>query len=268
MTARRIPTNLGSLYANINGSGPAIIFWPSLMMDHTLWDSQVHHFSDHYTTIAIDPHGHGQSDALKREFTLEECAESFTAILDELGLEKAHIVGNSWGAMIGAIFAANHPDRTGCAVLANGTASEAPEAYRKEVSKFCRDVLIPEKRALFKDKRAENFLGETTFTERPDLVRRVVESAESVEPQNASYAVASVAVNRQDQHSLLANIKTPCLIIAGTEDRSFPVSELKRMAEAIPVSELVILEKVGHLAALEAPERFNELLENFLKQHG
>ncbi|MGH1352016.1 MAG: alpha/beta fold hydrolase [Methyloligellaceae bacterium] len=266
MAIRRIPTDIGSLHADINGSGPAIIFWPSLMMDHTLWAPQVNHFSDRYTTIAIDPHGHGQSDPLDREFTLEECAESFIAILDDLGLEKAHIVGNSWGAMIGAIFAARHPDRIGCAILANGTASAASEEYRREVSKFCKDVLIPEKRAKFKDRRAENFLGKTTFSERPDLVKRVVESSESVEPQSASYAVSSVAVNRRDQHDLLNKICTPCLIIAGSEDRSFPVPELREMADAIPDAELVILEKVGHLAALEAPEQFNRLLEDFLNR--
>ncbi len=267
MPSQRITTSLGALHVDINGSGPAIILWPSLMMDHTLWDRQVSHFSDRYTTIAIDPHGHGKSDPIKQEFTLEECAGSFTSILDTLNLDKAHIIGNSWGAMIGAIFAARHPDRIGCAILANGTASAAPEEYRKEVSKFCRDVLVPEKRALFKDKRAENFLGKTTFEERPDLVQRVVESAESVEPQNAAFAVASVAVNRKDQHSLLGQIKTPCLIIAGTEDRSFPVPELEKMAGAIPGSELVILEKVGHLAALEAPDKFNKLTEDFIARN-
>lgn len=267
MPTQNIHTPISTLHAEITGTGPAIIMWPSLMMDHTLWAAQVEHFSKNYTTITIDPHGHGQSGDLTNEFDLEDCAESFNAILDHLNLEKAHIFGNSWGAMIGAIFAAKYPDRVGCAVLANGTASAAPEQYKTEVSKFCRDVLIPEKRAKFTDRRAENFLGETSFSERPDLVRKVVTCTEAVKPQNAAYAVTSVAVNRKDQHKLIGNIKTPCLIIAGTEDRSFPLPELKKMADAIPNSEFIALERVGHLAALEAPQKFNELATDFLSRH-
>jgi 3-oxoadipate enol-lactonase len=61
----RIGTSLGELAVSVSGSGDALVLWPSLLMDRTLWDAQVAALSDRWTTIAIDPPGHGASGALE-----------------------------------------------------------------------------------------------------------------------------------------------------------------------------------------------------------
>src|SRR5688572_23682141 len=73
---QRIGTSLGEIAVTVrthdSGSAPVIVMWPSLLMDHTLWAAQVEHLSDRFTTVAVDPPGHGRSAALTRLFTFDE----------------------------------------------------------------------------------------------------------------------------------------------------------------------------------------------------
>ena len=71
------------------GDGPAILFWPSLLMTGELWSAQVAHFAATHTVIAVDPPGHGASEPLTGPFTFDDCVGVLTAILDELGVEQA-----------------------------------------------------------------------------------------------------------------------------------------------------------------------------------
>src|ERR1700744_6692241 len=75
--------------------------------------------------VLVDPPGQGGSQPLTGLFSFDDCARCVVDILDGLGIERAHYVGNSWGGMIGATFAATYPERLGGAVLMNCTAGRA-----------------------------------------------------------------------------------------------------------------------------------------------
>lgn len=264
MEKHRVKTSMGHVYAEVDGVGEPIVMWPSLLTDHTLWSEQRRHFRDRYTTITLDPPGQGLSDRLDRTFSFEECAYAYTEILDALGLERAHLLGNSWGAMIGGTVAATYPDRIRSAVLINGTASVSPLRPRLENTVWSLLSRRLGRLAFVKTSVVPRFLGPTTRRTRPDLVRRLVEVVKSHDARSASFAVESIVVRRPDQHELFGRIRMPVLVIAGDEDASFPVPEVRRMADAIPGAEFVVLPDVGHLAAFEAPEEVNRLVDGFL----
>ena len=274
MTAHRIRTPLGAIYVNVIGSGEPMVLWPSLLTDHTLWDRQVAAFRDRYTTIALDPPGHGRSDRLTRHFDFEACARCYVEVLEALGVERAHIVGNSWGAMVGATITATYPDRVGCAVLMNGTASAAPRRQRLQILAQKRlSVLVEHLPASIAQRLIrpgversilELFLGQTSRREQPQLVSRVRELARSHDTRSVAFAAESVVVRRRDQHQLLSTIERPVLVLAGREDATFPVDEVRCMADAIPGAEFVVIERAAHLVAAEAPDRVNALIEDFL----
>src|SRR5260370_14135676 len=102
-----------------------MMFWPSLVMTGDMWAAQADHFGTGHEVILVDPPGFGESQKLTAPFTFEDCARCIVDILDGLGLQRTHFVGNSWGGMIGATFAATYPERIGSAVLMNCTASPA-----------------------------------------------------------------------------------------------------------------------------------------------
>jgi 3-oxoadipate enol-lactonase len=198
-------------------------------------------------------------------FDFADCARSIVDMLDGLGIERTHFVGNSWGGMIGGTFAAMYPDRIGSAVLMNCTASPARLRQKFEyglllrMAKLFGGVRPPLTKSVLKA-----FLGPTTFATRPDVVAFVRDTVQAVDIDSGSWAVKSVVPARPDQRSLFAKISSPVLVVAGVEDATFPLPETIAMAEAIPDAAIAVLEGVAHLAGLENPPLVNRLIEEFV----
>lgn len=262
-----VPTVLGRIRVRTDGDGPAMLMWPSLLMDGDLWAAQAAHFADRFTVLVVDPPGHGGSEPLTGGFTFEECATVIEQVLDQFGVPRAHVLGNSWGGMVGGTFAALHPDRVGVSVLMNATASAAGRRQQIEYAAMLRAARLlggikpPLTRSVLRA-----FLGPTTLRTRPDVVRAVRAALLRVDVDSASWAVRSVVPERPDQRELFADIRTPVLVVAGEEDATFPVAETRSMAEAIPGAGFVVIDGAAHLAALEVPYQVNALVDDFLAQ--
>lgn len=250
-----------------NDSGQAMMFWPSLLMTGDMWAAQADHFGTDHRVILVDPPGFGASEKLTAAFTFDECARCIVDLLDGLGLQRAHFVGNSWGGMVGAKFAATYPDRIGSAVLMNCTASAAGARQKIEYGLLLRaagllgGIRPPLTRSVLKA-----FLGPTTFRTRPDVVTFVRESVQRVDLRSGGWAVRSVVPRRPDQRALLSAVKTPVLVVAGAEDATFGLPETIAMAEAIPDAAVAVLDGVAHLAALEDPGAVNTLIGEFVSR--
>src|SRR3954467_15773433 len=262
---QEVDTALGRVHVRTSGAGDAIMFWPSLLMTGDMWAAQADHFGDRNRVILVDPPGHGQSQKLTGLFDFAACARCIVDILDALGEDRSHFVGNSWGGMIGGTFAATYPDRIGSAVLMNCTASPAGTRQRVEygfllrMAKLVGGVRPPLTRSVLKA-----FLRPTTFATRPDVGAFVRDTVSAVDIGWASWAVKSVVPARPDQRSLFANITTPVLVVAGAEDATFPLPETIAMAEAIPGAAVAVLDGVAHLAGLENPPLVNALIGQFV----
>ncbi len=245
-----------------------MLMWPSLLMDGELWSAQIEHFRDRFQVIAVDPPGHGESEPLTKPFTFDECATAICEVLDHFNIDRAHVLGNSWGGMIGGTFAATYPDRIGVAVLMNATASPAPRGQKLEYGALIRIAkLLGGFRKPLMPSVLKAFLGPTSMKSRPDVVRQVRETAARNDIGSAAWAVRSVVPNRPDQRELFAAIRTPVLVVAGEEDATFRLPETRAMADAIPGADFVVIEGAAHLAALEAPAEVNALVDEFLDRH-
>jgi 3-oxoadipate enol-lactonase len=259
---------LGRIRLRVGGSGPAMLFWPSLLMSGTLWAGQAPYFEDRFRVILVDPPGHGASSPLRSPFTFDECAQVIAQIIDALGIDRVHVVGNSWGGMIGGTFAATYPERVGVSVLMNATASPAGLRQKVEYAALNRmaQALNGIRGPLVKPV-LDAFLGPTARATKPSVVAAVNESVRQVAISSGRRAVVSVVPRRPDQRALFGTIKTPVLVVAGAEDATFPVEETRVMADAIPGARFVVLEKAAHLAALECPDEVNALIDGFLADH-
>ncbi len=262
-----VSTALGRLAYIDTGrtGGKTLLFWPSLLMTAELWQAQLDAFSDRYRVIAIDPPGHGDSEPLQQRFSMEQCADALLELQDKLALERIVLIGNSWGAMLGAVFAARYPERIEAAVLINGTAAKAPLKQRLEfrvmVSLLKHMKQVP---GWLSKKAVTAFAGATSEREQPQLIADIDQAVRRCQPKSVAYAIDSVVIQRRDQHKALKNVSCPTLIVAGEEDRTFPPTETYGMAEAISHAEWHQLAQVGHLAAREAPEQINQLIQAVL----
>ena len=260
-----IDTVLGSVRVQVRGSGDAMMFWPSLLMTGDMWAAQAEHFGAGNRVILVDPPGFGESQKLTAPFTFDDCARCIVDILDGLGLERTHFVGNSWGGMIGGTFAATYPERIASAVLMNCTASQAGRRQKIEYGLLLRmaglmgGIRPPLTRSVLKA-----FLGPTTFTTRPDVVAYVRDTVQRVDVRSGGWAVRSVVPARPDQRALLSRVTTPVMVVAGAEDATFPLAETTAMADAIPGAAVAVLDGVAHLAGLENPPLVNKLIGEFV----
>jgi 3-oxoadipate enol-lactonase len=265
--AELIDTVMGSVRVQVRGTGQAMMFWPSLLMTGDMWAAQADHFSAEHQVILVDPPGFGGSQKLTAPFSFDDCARCIVDILDSLGIDRTHFVGNSWGGMIGGTFAATYPERIGAAVLMNCTASAAGVRQKVEyglllsMAKLFGGIRPPLTRSVL-----NAFLGPTTFATRPDVVAFVRDTVQAVDVRSGAWAVKSVVPRRPDQRALLSRIRTPVLVVAGMEDATFPLTETKAMADAIPSGAMAVLEGVAHLAALEDPAVVNKLIGEFVSR--
>jgi 3-oxoadipate enol-lactonase len=260
-----VDTVLGRIRLQIGGSGSPIVFWPSLLMTGDMWHGVADNLIARRQVILVDPPGQGGSQSLTDFFSFNDCARCVADILDGLGLDKVHFVGNSWGGMIGATFAATYPERIGRAVLMNCTAGRAGLRQKLEfavllrVAKWTGGIGSLLNRSVLKA-----FLGPTTMRERPDVVAHVSTTVKSVNIASASWAVKSVVPRRPDQRALLGRIQTPVMVVGGAEDATFPPRDAIEMANAIPNASIRVLDGVAHLAGLEDPPLVSALVEQFL----
>jgi 3-oxoadipate enol-lactonase len=266
---RTVDTALGRVRVQVGGSGSPIVFWPSLLMTGDMWHGVADNLVARRQVILVDPPGQGGSQPLTQMFTFAECARCVVDILDGLGIDRAHFVGNSWGGMIGATFAATYPERIGRAVLMNCTAGKASLHQKLQFAILLRMARWQgEIGPLLMRPVLKAFLGPTTFRERPDVVAHVRAAVSDVNIGSASWAVKSVVSARPDQRALLAGISTPVLVVGGVEDVTFPPREAIEMADAIPGSLVRVLDGVAHLAGLEDPTLVSGLVEEFLFDDG
>ena len=260
-----VNTVLGRIRLQVGGSGSPIIFWPSLLMTGDMWHGVAADLIGNHQVVLVDPPGQGGSQPLTDYFSFDDCARCVADILDGLGLDKANFVGNSWGGMIGATFAATYPDRVGGAVLMNCTAGRAGLRQKIEfailltVAKWTGGMGSLLNRPVLKA-----FLGPTTMRERPDVVAHVSSTVRSVNVASVSWAVKSVVPRRPDQRPLLGRIRTPVLVVGGAEDATFPPRDAIEMAEGIPNASVRVLDGVAHLAGLENPPLVSALVDEFL----
>ncbi|MCO5992907.1 alpha/beta fold hydrolase [Actinoallomurus rhizosphaericola] len=266
-TERLISTSLGLINVRVGGrdDGPAMVCWPSLMMDGTMWRYQYEHFAPTHRMVLIDSPGHGKSDALRKIIDLKDCSDVLVEILDALAIDTCVLVGNSWGGMLAGVFPAYHPERTAAAIGINCTAS-LPTMFESIWATALATYLSLHAKMPPLAARAARaaFAGPTAEATNPEFLK-FTDFVLGDDPKSVAWALRSILIGRKDEHRRLATIRNiPVLIIAGEEDSQFPVHAVRKMADAIEGSTFRVLLHTGHLAARENPDAVNAEIDAFL----
>ncbi|MFB7600003.1 alpha/beta fold hydrolase [Streptomyces sp. NPDC056160] len=264
---RLIPTSLGLINVRVGGraDGRPMVFWPSLMMDGTMWEYQYEHFAPTHRVVLIDSPGHGKSDALRKIIDLKDCSTVLVEILDALDIGKCVLVGNSWGGMLAGVFPAYHPERSAAAVGINCTASLPTTFESIWATALAAFLSLNSTMPALAAKAARRaFAGPSAEASNPEFVE-FTKVVLRDDPKSVAWALRSILIGRKDEHRRLNTIKdVPVLIIAGEEDSQFPVHVVRKMADAIPDSAFRVLKHTAHLAARENPASVNAEIDAFL----
>jgi 3-oxoadipate enol-lactonase len=265
-----VRTRLGRWFYEERGApkrdgAPAVVLWPSLLFDGSMWRHQVGPLAELGRVLVFDGPGHGKSE-VPPAFTLEDNTEALLDAFGELKVDRAVMVGLSWGGMLAMRMALQHPERVAALALFDTSAEPEDRAralkYRAFVA-FSRRFGLPP--ALVEAQIAPAMFCDRTLAERRDLVDRFKRAAGGYAPEGTARSAMAVVIQRKDILPRLRDIRVPTLVACGREDRGTEPVHSERIAAAIPGARLHFIEQAGHITALEQPEAVNALLVPFVR---
>jgi pimeloyl-ACP methyl ester carboxylesterase len=260
----KAPVNDITIAYNDQGTGLPIVLLHAFPLTRTMWAAQENALSSQFRIITIDLRGHGESDAPLWRYTLDQSADDVSVLLDHLGIQQAVFVGLSMGGYILFAFYRKYPNRVKGLILADtraqadtaegkdGRFQMAQTAYKKGPSAIA-DLMIPK------------LLSSMTIQTKPDLVQHVRAMIEGNQISGIAGDLMAMA-ERSDSVPLLSQIICPTQIIVGELDQATPLSDAKLMADHIPNARLAVIPQAAHLANLEQPEAFNQIVSAFASE--
>jgi 3-oxoadipate enol-lactonase len=254
------------VYYESFGQGAPLVFLHPITTNRYIWANQLFAFGIDHRVILIDHRGHGISDKPAHGYAISEMAADVVAILDDAGVDKAVLVGNSLGGMIAIQTNLDAPDRIiANLILSSGTnlaAGVPPGAGQAFVDNFEATL----------DAMFEGATSARTKRERAEVCDFVAGAYRVQDNFTRAVLLASArdpnGVFNWNITDRLKDIRRPTLVIAGEEDQTMPAAVTRRLADNIPGARFKIVPEVGHFYQVERPADFNNDLRDFLKQVG
>lgn len=236
---------------------PVLLFSNSLGTDLSMWDIQAEFFKNDFQILRYDSRGHGESDIISENFSLDDLALDVIDLMNELEIDKVHFVGISIGGATGIWLGSHYADRFLSFALANTSPRIATAlVWENRIEQVLKSGLRP-----VADASIDRWFTKVFCRLNPELVKKAIEPMMQVRVE--SYIGCCRVLRDSDQWESLPRILLPCLIVAGAFDAVTTVTEAKLMSEKIPLSRVIILE-AAHLSNIESVD-FNIALEDFQK---
>ncbi|MCP5153089.1 MAG: alpha/beta hydrolase [Ectothiorhodospiraceae bacterium] len=261
-----------ALYYESAGSGTPIVFVHEFAGDLRSYEPQMRHFAHRYRCIAYNARGYPPSDVPPTvdSYSQDRARDDILAVLDGLGIERAHIVGISMGGFATLHFGLQYPQRALSLVVAGcgyGAEPDKRDQFRREVEatadKIAREGMVA---------AAQDYaLGPTRVQYQNKDPRGWAEFKAQLEEHDAvgsANTMRGVQARRPSLYDLrdrLEQLEVPTLVINGDEDEPCldPTLYLKRTVRS---SVAVLLPRTGHALNLEEPGMFNAALDDFFHQ--
>jgi len=242
------------------GEGPPVLCLHGIGGDTGSFGPQLEGLSDAYRVMAWNMPGYGGSTAIAAP-TFPKLATALVGFLDEVGLDQAHLCGQSIGGMVAMEVAALYPDRVASLALIGTTPAFGgrDDSFKEQ---FIAARLGPLDAGKSLADLAATFVHDITG---PDV------SASALEAARASMAAVPEATYREiirclttfNRRDDITGFTMPVCLIAGEHDTNAPARTMARMAEKIPGAKYHEVKGAGHLINLEAGTETNEILRAF-----
>jgi aminoacrylate hydrolase len=259
--------NIGELSLNVEerGSGPAFLFIPGLVGLLNAWEFQMAEFSKRYRCISFDHRGAGDSDKPKDAYATGLLARDAIALMNTLGIDKAHVAGTSTGGCVLQNLAIDHSDRLRCCIFSN-TWVKADE--------YITRVQMTRKRIALAYGPEEYVKVSSLFTNGPMQFRYNLDKVMELE-NRALKTVAPVEVLAgrldmtlsHDRTAELHKIKNPSLIIGTIDDATVPSYQSEDLHKAVAGSRLVLMPEGGHYSYRRHWQEWNKIADSFLREY-
>jgi pimeloyl-ACP methyl ester carboxylesterase len=246
-------------YLDAGSAEEVVLLLHAFPLHSGMWGPQIEALQQRYRVIAPDYRGMGKSGEPPAASTMDLLAEDAAALLRQLGIRQATVVGLSMGGYVAFELHRREHALFRALVLCDtkaGADTEEGKLAREAFAKGVEEKGI----ALAQEQMPPKLLKPAPD---PGVQRRVRELI----GENRAAGIAAATrgmMKRPSSEPTLAQIKCPTLVMVGEQDGLTPPAESQRMAGAIAGGRLVTIPGAGHLSNLEAPQAFNQALTGFL----
>ncbi len=242
---------------------PALVLIHGFPLTRAIWEAQTEALARTSRVLRPDLRGAGTSSAPQGPYLIERLAADLAALLDQLGIERAGLIGHSMGGYVALAFARMFTERTTRLALVASrlradSASEAA-ARRELADRVEREESVEPVIEAY----VPRLLSPPTLAERADVVDRVCEIVRQNTPCGVAATLRGMAL-RASSEDIAEDLDVPVLVIAGALDRVVSLDEARCVAERFPDGRLVVCDQSGHLPMLEEPGRVTESLALWL----
>lgn len=248
------------------GSGFPLVLIHGLAGDHSAWAAPMQTWTDDHRVVAFDNRGAGRSTQVDEPVSTVDLAGDTLALMDELGIGRAHVIGRSMGGAIAQHMALRAPERIHTLVVLASFAKLDPIGVR--VLANMREVL--EWRADWADHArhsVQNFVSPRFYNENPEAIAQIEGLIGGETRMQACYVRQNHACLKHDTLDRLGEITCPTLIMAGGRDPICSLTATRWMEEGFPNAESVIFEESSHFFLVEQPQRFMAAVGEWLARH-
>ena len=258
------------LYYEETGSGSPIVFVHEFAGDHRSWEPQVRHFARRHRCITYDARGWPPSDVPGEvsAYSQERARDDIRAVMDALGIDKAHVVGLSMGGFATLHFGLAYPERALSLVVAGcgyGSERDQREKFRQEA-----DIIAEELRTGGMAAFAERYsVGPTRVQYQNKDPRGWAEFRAQLAEHSAIGSANTQQGYQKERPSVfdledeMRRMTVPTLIVTGDEDWPCLLPNIF-MKKTIPSAALLVMPNSGHGVNLEEPEQFNRALADLI----
>ncbi|KRP60920.1 3-oxoadipate enol-lactonase [Pseudomonas trivialis] len=255
----------GELHYQLDGpaDAPVLVLSNSLGTDLHMWDIQMPAFTRHFRVLRCDTRGHGKSLVTPGPYSIEQLGRDVLALLDGLGIQRAHFCGLSMGGLIGQWLGINAGARLQRLVVCNTAAKiGTPEVWDPRIETVLRDGAAA--MVALRDASIARWFTADFAAANPHQAQQITDMLADTSPEG--YAANCAAVRDADFRAQLASIKVPTLVIAGTEDAVTPPAGGHFIQNHVQGAEYAEF-YAAHLSNVQAGAAFSDRVSAFLLAH-
>ncbi|MBR0894561.1 alpha/beta fold hydrolase [Bradyrhizobium tropiciagri] len=258
-----VPGKAGRLSVRVGGAGHGapVLLCHSILTSSAIWHRQALALAARgYRVLALDSRGHGQSEAPQGPYSMDDLVADAVAVLDHLGIARAHVIGVSQGGMTAFGLGVRHPDRllSLCVIAARADAPPPfAAAWDDRIALVGAQGIAP-----LAGPTAERWFGPGFLEAHPAIATALLDCINETAPEGfigCARAIQSLAY--------LDGVKTmhvPLTMIVGANDQLLvqPMSELATMLDC----RLAIIPDAGHLPQVDHPNAVEAAIERHLRE--
>jgi len=250
----------GDLDVHVQVSGPpgapALLLLHSLGTTGHIWDAQAEALAHGWRVIRPDLRGHGLTTVTPGPYSIEGLARDALAVLDALGVGRAHVAGISIGGLVAQALAAEAPARVRSLMLLDTALAIPPPATWHERATIVRGQGMAPLVEPVAARWVTPAALQAPFTQGLRAMLR------RTDPEG--YAGAAEAIAAADLTASTRRLRLPTLILVGDGDQSTPISSAEALRDAIPGARLQVIPDAAHIPTVERPEAVTAAMKAFL----